>query len=172
MNNSIKLIFEGEPRAIQSFRFGTGIKSDGKPFISRYQPSSNTKWKKYISLSAKSQLPVGFKPMDGSIILSRAVFVFAPLRGLKAHEHKAIEMGYYIRKDTAPDLTDNLFKGLIDALAKIVFTVDSRICQMEGAICKCYGKNPRIELEFREASSSVIQIHVPSIEEIDFKKVL
>jgi Holliday junction resolvase RusA-like endonuclease len=172
MNTSIKLTFEGEPRAIQSFRFGTGIKSDGKSFISRYQPSSNTKWKKYISLSAKSQLPVGFKPMDGSIILSRAVFVFAPLKGLKAHEHKAIEMGYYVRKDTAPDLTDNLFKGLIDALAKIVFTMDSRICQMEGAICKCYGKNPRIELEFREASSSVIQIHVPSIEEIDFKKVL
>lgn len=172
MNNSIKLIFEGEPRAIQSFRFGTGIKSDGKPFISRYQPSSNTKWKKYISLCAKSQLPAGFKPMDGSIILSRAVFVFEPLKSLKSHERKAIEMGYYIRKDTAPDLTDNLFKGLIDSLAKIVFTMDSRICQMEGAICKCYGKNPRIELEFREIPSNVIAIYDDRIEEIDFKKVL
>jgi Holliday junction resolvase RusA-like endonuclease len=143
----INLTFPGEPRAIQS------VKGGYKGF---YQPKRNVKWKADIRVLAIEQIRKisDFKMLDGYIELTRAFFVFEPPKGLKKIEKMEIENGNYILKNTKPDLTDNLFKGVIDALSEIVFTNDSRICSYAygGIFKKVYGENPRIELGFRELS--------------------
>ena len=48
-------------------------------------------------------------------------------------------------KNTKPDLTDNLNKGLFDALQDIVYTNDSRIVKITDT-SKIYGIHPRTEL--------------------------
>lgn len=59
---------------------------------------------------------------------------------------KAIEAGELVYKATKPDLTDNLNKGVFDALQGIIYANDSQIISMDD-VKKIYGQRPRIDIE-------------------------
>ena len=141
---SITLQFDGEPKAVQSCRF-----AHVGGFMRKYQPKTTTEWKGYIRLATQSQVPDGWTPIDGPIAIMRALFVFSPPKSLKKADRTAIECGACLPKFTKPDLTDNLFKGLIDAMAGLVFVDDSRICKLDN-VSKVYGNKPGITITFQE----------------------
>jgi Holliday junction resolvase RusA-like endonuclease len=142
---SISLVFPGEPRAIQSVKSRTITPKAGKAFIHHYQPKHNEDWKSYIRVAAQSQLPLGWTPIQGAVALGRVLFLFAPIAGLTKAQREAIEAGKIVLKDTKPDLNDNLFKGLMDALEGIVYVNDSRTCRHMGDAVNGYHKAPRSE---------------------------
>ncbi len=114
----------------------------------KYQPKDVVDWKNYIKLVAQSQIPESFKPIDGPIVIS-ARFIFQPLKSFSKKKISLIESGWIFSKTTKPDLTDNLFKGLIDALSGVIWERDQQICMTR--FCeKVYGSPPRIELHVEE----------------------
>ncbi len=103
-----------------------------------------------------AQLPTGFEMMKGAVRIKRAVFVFSKrLKGFKKAEREHLERGGYIYKTTKPDVTDNLFKGLIDAMSGIVYKEDQLICH-NADTKKVWGLEPRIEIEFEEIENLMI----------------
>ena len=58
----------------------------------------------------------------------------------------SIEAGEIVYKATKPDLTDNLNKGVFDALQGIIYANDSQIISMDN-VKKIYGLLPRVEIE-------------------------
>lgn len=139
----ITLVFEGTPRAVQSARFA---RIGG--FIKSYQPKEVVDWKNYIRLSSQTQLPEGWKPYGKVCHITSAVFAFPPLKSWSAKKLAQMESGPgLIEKTSKPDLTDNLMKGVIDALKGVVFEDDSLISKVDGVI-KCYWRKPHIEIEF------------------------
>ena len=73
-------------------------------------------------------------------------FVFTPLKNIRKADLKRIMEGELLPKTTKPDLTDNLKKGLFDALQGILYSNDSIIFE-EANTGKYYGKAPGIYLE-------------------------
>lgn len=137
--NEFEFIFRTEPRAIQSVRFcriGEHVKI--------YQLKSNTGWKNYIRLCASEQLPEKWQSLDGPLALE-VQFVFSPLRSFPKKTMQAIAAGNRVYKSTKPDLTDNLLKGLCDALTGICWRDDSQICKVNS--CKFFGLDPMIRLK-------------------------
>jgi len=142
MTLKLKFKFIGEPKAIQSARFA----SIGGHMRS-YQPKENKDWKSWIRVQAMNQLPSGWVATDEPVTVERLLFVFSPL---KSHYSKKLlrehlKIGGMILKDKKPDLSDNLAKGMMDALEGIVFVNDSRIWRIKES-AKVYGESPRIEL--------------------------
>lgn len=140
----MKLIFQGEPKAVQSARF---CKIGN--FMRSYQPKQVVEWKNYIKFSAMSQLPEGYQAMNAGVYVKNISFIFTPLKSFSKRVKARIDAGELLLKTTKPDLTDNLAKGLIDALKGVVFADDSQIC-ITGKCFKAYGLNPRIEIEVEE----------------------
>lgn len=146
----LRLVIEGEPKAIQSVRFARRGK-----FTTKYQPEENTVWKAYIRHAAVTQLPAGWELLDGGVALS-VLFVFYPTKAIlnNKRKHAILSAGGELYKITKPDLSDNLKKGLNDALSGVVWSDDSRICH-ELSAKKVYGMRPRIEIEVFEVPSEV-----------------
>lgn len=137
--NEFEFVFRTEPRAIQSVRFcriGEHVRT--------YQPKNNTDWKNYIRLCASEQLPEKWQSLDGPLALE-VQFVFSPLRSFPKKTMQAIAAGNRVYKSTKPDLTDNLLKGLCDALTGICWRDDSQICKVNS--CKFFGLDPMIRLK-------------------------
>ncbi|MGE4302198.1 MAG: RusA family crossover junction endodeoxyribonuclease [Victivallaceae bacterium] len=131
----LALRFPGEPKAVQSFRFTRAGH--------KYQPVKTAEWKAYISASALAQLPAGWKILDRAISIE-AEFLFTLPKNAKKADREMLGRGEFLPKTTRPDLTDNLFKGLIDALTGIVWRDDALIHQVSGR--KCYSTVPEIKL--------------------------
>ena len=131
----------GKPFAKQSFRF---TKSGHK-----YQKKEVVEKEKSIQWQIISQLPKDFQPYTKGVKITRLLYVFPPLKSFPQKTIKAIENGNLVYKTTKPDLTDNLNKGLFDAMQGIVFNNDSQVCEIKNMI-KCYGLKPRIEIELEE----------------------
>lgn len=141
----VQLVFEGEPKAVQSVRGcirGVGKKA----FIHHYQPKEQVDWKKAIGMLARQQLPSEWKPIDSGIAIWKAVFAFSPPQSLSKKDKEILANGGEVYKITKPDMQDNCMKGLCDALSDIIWTNDSRICLIEH-VRKVYSNRPRIELE-------------------------
>lgn len=141
----MKILIIGTPKPKQSARFrAITSKTTGKTFISSYQNKEVIDNEKNIALNVKSQLPIGFVPFDVAIAV-KILYVFPILSNFTKRQKEIIDNCGIIYKDTKPDLTDNLNKGLFDACEGILYTNDSRICKVEST--KIYGNKPRIELE-------------------------
>lgn len=151
---SITLIFNTEPKAIQSVRSA----KRGK-FIQHYQPQHNTDWKAYIRYAAQQQLPKGWKLLDGTLAIGNVIFIYSPITTLTREEFRLINLGKIVLKDTKPDLSDNLFKGLLDSLEGVIYTNDSRIALHDGKVLKGYAKIPPcIKIQIRELDSNIIDM--------------
>lgn len=134
----MKLTILGIPQPKQSFRYTKkGIK---------YKPAGVQQNENNIRAQVKAQLPAGFKPFTGPVVVTRLWFVFPPLKTVKKADRIIIETGGHIPKTTKPDLTDNLSKGLYDAMEGVVYLNDSQVYSEDGKR-KYYGAIPRIEIE-------------------------
>jgi Holliday junction resolvase RusA-like endonuclease len=141
----MKLTIIGTPKSKQSARFrAITSKKTGKTFVSSYQKKEVIDNERNTAFDVKSQLPIGFVPFDVAIGV-KILYVFPLLSNFTKKQKEIIDAGGIIYKDTKPDLTDNLNKGLFDACEGILYTNDSRICKVEST--KIYGTVPRIELE-------------------------
>lgn len=140
------MIFEilGEPKPKQSARFC----KVGK-FMRSYQTADVKRTEGDIRLQIISQLPKGFEPTAKPIKITKLHYIFSIPKGFTKSKLKAIQMGEIFYKSTKPDLTDNLAKGLFDAMQGIVFINDSQICSMDN-VKKYYGITPKIVIEMEE----------------------
>lgn len=128
----------GVPLAKQSFRFTrTGHK---------YQPAKVTNNEQSVRLQVINQLPKPFKPFSRSVEVLSLTFIFPALKSFKKADRLKIEGGKLLPKTTKPDATDNLMKGLFDAMNGIVFVDDALIWKMNN-ISKVYGQTPCILIE-------------------------
>lgn len=142
----MRLTILGVPQPKQSARFKS-IKAGNKTFIKAYKDDKVEINERNIRYDVKSQLPNGFKPFDTALAV-KVLFVFPPLKTFSTKTLEEMEAGKRIYKTTKPDLTDNLMKGLFDAMEGVVYINDSRVCKISSA--KLYGKVPRIEIEITE----------------------
>jgi Holliday junction resolvase RusA-like endonuclease len=141
--SNLKLRILGIPLSKQSARF-RAVKKGEKTFVMSYQKKAVKDNERNIGFDVKSQLSLDFIPYDYPIGV-KVLFVFPPLTSWSKKKKDEFESGVKIFKETKPDLTDNLMKGLFDAMNGIVFVDDSRVCKVESE--KIYGIVPRIELE-------------------------
>ncbi len=139
----MKLRFEitGEPRPKQSARFY----HTGK-FIKSYQTQTVKNEESNVKMQVIAQLPAGFTITQNAIRVTKLHYVFSPLKKMRKSDLKAIEAGELVYKATKPDLTDNLNKGVFDALQGIIYTNDSQIISLDN-VKKIYGLRPRVEIE-------------------------
>ena len=107
------------------------------------QAEDNVRWQ------IINQLPKNFIPFTKGVKVLRLLYVFPPLKSFTKKKMKALEKGHLLYKTTKPDLTDNLNKGLFDAMEGIIFNNDSQVCEINHAI-KCYGLKPRTEIVLEE----------------------
>ena len=135
-----KLIFEFDckPKAVQSFR--------SKKSGNHYQDKDVVDWKRYITISAKSQAPRR-KLLTGPTSV-KVEFVYEVPKSYDKKFHIEVELGIVRYRIKQPDLTDNLMKGLIDALSGIAWESDKQICKVESR--KVYGPRACIRLEAEE----------------------
>lgn len=169
---TINLFIPGIPKPKQSMRTSVVYnRSTGEPVVYRnkntgrrqvltqqYQNKDVKENERSIQLVAKEQLPAGFTPTDRPIAVTRLVYSFPPIKSLNKAQKQAIEEGKFVLKHTKPDLTDNLSKGLFDALQGIVYMNDSQICSMCD-VFKEYSNRPGITVHFRilEKDDSLIR---------------
>lgn len=140
---SVALVFDGRPQAVQSAR----AVRVGR-FIKMFQPKEILEWKTYIKLRARTLLQdryPGFKPFAAVPLAVRVTYFFDAPQSLKAAQLHAIEHGALVYKATRPDVSDNLNKGLFDALTGVLWQDDGLIARIEAR--KLYtATGPRTEL--------------------------
>jgi len=114
MYKEIELYFEIRPTPHQSVRTAKGI---------FFQPKKIMDFKKDIAALAKKRLPADFKPWGRDVPVILLINYYFRYRKSEKKEN----IGAMIPKITKPDVTDNLNKAFVDALAGIVFEVDQQI---------------------------------------------
>lgn len=141
----IILHYPGVPKAVQSMR----VARIGN-FMRKYQPKDVMDWKNYIKVLTMEQLWEGFTPLcanKGECIELRVVFTF-PLRSSEPKKiQKFVAEGGRILHNRKPDVTDNLLKGLADALTGILWTDDSKVCIV--STLKVDGETPSTDLSVK-----------------------
>lgn len=145
----LNLIIPGIPQPKQSVRARIVHAASGKSFVQTYQKKEVKENERNIKLMIIDQLPMGFVPFSKGIKINKLHYVFPPTSSLKRSEMRSIIAGEIVHKTTKPDLTDNLNKGLFDAMQGIVFLNDSQVCEMND-VKKYYGTTPRIEIEIEQ----------------------
>jgi Holliday junction resolvase RusA-like endonuclease len=142
---SLYLEFKGVPFSKQSFQFRSFITKSGKVAIQKYQQKKVVEGENTLKAQIIQQLPKGFVPFSKAVVVRRLRFIFPlPMSARKATK-EMVNAGMTVYKTTKPDLTDNLMKGLFDAMSGIVFIDDARIAM----ICDCkkiYGNTPGISI--------------------------
>lgn len=142
---TVELFFPGEPGSKQSTRFAV---INGRAVA--YQSNKVKEAEASIKMDAIYQLKqqnIHIEPMPFRTWakVKKCVFVFSPLKSHKKTDWQKMEEGELLRKTTKPDLTDNLKKGLFDALQGILYANDAIICEEEKT-GKFYGTQPGIYL--------------------------
>ena len=145
---SITLFIPGIPQPKQSARFKL-IKTPERSFIGSYQTKKIKDNEKNIRSAVISQLPEGFLPFKNGIVITQLHYSFPPLKSFSKKITARIEAGELIDKTTKPDLTDNLNKGVFDALQGLLYANDSQICGLNDCK-KFYSKTPGIYLTMTE----------------------
>ena len=93
--------------------------------------------------------------MTGPVAIGHVLFAFPMTSSLKKAERNAVDAGLKVWKVSKPDMMDNLFKGLLDALSGVVYLDDKQICHLEGPVDKVYAEIPRIEIELWEMGHNI-----------------
>lgn len=112
-----------------------------RPRVSRYgtyYPPKVKAYREYVSAIAKAAMR-GREPMQGALEMS-CVFFFTPPKNTPKKALSAMYGTYYIGKKD----TDNLVKGVADALIGICYVDDSQIVVLHAS--KVYADKPRAEI--------------------------
>lgn len=144
----MKILIPGIPQPKQSARFRAVKGRNGQTFVQSYQTKAVKDMEANIGYEIRSQLPPDWIPYDGPISV-RVIFVFPPLKSFSKGKLERLKGGELMYKSTKPDLTDNLMKGLFDAMNGIVFRDDAQVCEVYSR--KIYGMRPYTEIEFEIA---------------------
>lgn len=168
LTNRISLFIPGVPQPKQSVRSKylpgdsyeviqqkckTGEKIK-RGFVMHYQSKEVKSAESNIRSIVINQLPQGFIPFSKGINITKLHYSFPPLKSFSKKILARINSGEEIIKTTKPDLTDNLNKGVFDALQGLVFINDSQICGMDNCK-KFYSKIPGIHLVMEEIEGSI-----------------
>lgn len=116
----------GRPQAVQSTKFAR----IGN-FTRAYQPTKVVNWKSYVASCVAAQMRemTDCNPfVEGPIFLGLG-FNYIPPKSLSAKEKRIINENGIVWKTTKPDVSDNLPKGICDALNGILWKDDSIIAQ-------------------------------------------
>lgn len=140
----MKFVIYEKPVPKQSARFSVIKGKNGQHFLHKYQKKEVKDNERNLRAIIKAQLPLDFALLTEAIGI-RVLFVYAPLKSFKKAQIEALKNGGIIYKATRPDLTDNLMKGLCDAMSGLVYIDDALICTVESK--KIFGLDPRIEIE-------------------------
>ena len=129
----ITIVMAGEPHG------------KGRPRFSRasgtvYTPEKTARYEERLAWAAQSVM-AGRPLLEGALCVTLLVYVSIPKS--KPKKWKVDALAGRIRPTTKPDL-DNIFKGVADALNKVVWIDDSQIA--EATIIKDYSDQPRIEV--------------------------
>lgn len=143
------LTIPGIPKPKQSMRARILTAKSGKSFIHAYQKKEVVENERNIRMIIKEQLPSDFIPFTKGVRISTLHYLFPPVSSLKKSELEKIKNGEIVHKTTKPDLTDNLNKGLFDAMQGIVFLNDSQVCEMND-VKKYYSFTPGIIITIEE----------------------
>ena len=138
----IVIEFPFEPIPKQSVR--KGLTKLGKQIF--YTDPKIKNFEKNISILTKSQV-IGKKKLTGAIQYD-AIYTFPVPKSYPKWVHDAVKIGNKIYKETKPDLTDNLNKGVIDGCAPIIMKDDAMIAKVR--VEKVYGKSGKILIRFKE----------------------
>ena len=140
------IIFELDIQAIpkQSVRQGKGF---------FYQDTKYLKYSKAILKEIGKVITDDFEILDGYLKVT-VIYVFSPLKRMSKRDKEYLENGGYIYKNTRPDVTDNLNKGLFDALQGVVYVDDSRISEVTAS--KVFGKQAKIILKIEQINSKYL----------------
>lgn len=141
----LNLFIPGEPRPKQSARFRQIKTKSGKTFTHSYQTAEVKNEERSIKMIIYEQLPKDFVLHKGPIVIVSLEYLFVPPKSLRVWEKNLLSQGYVLPKITKPDLTDNLNKGLFDALEGIVFANDSQVCQLDD-VKKGYSNLPSTKI--------------------------
>lgn len=126
----------GVPRPKQSFRFTKSGKS--------FQSEQVTKEEVSFRTQIIPQLPKIFAPFDEAVEM-HCLYVFPYPSSMKKKDIELAKGGKIYYKTTKPDITDNLNKGVADAMNGVVFIDDARICIFTAM--KIFGDIPRVEIK-------------------------
>lgn len=145
---------KGIPFAKQSFRF-TQLKSKTKKtFMIKYQPKKIIKEEKNIRAQIVAQLPEGFQPFTKAVVIRSLCFMFPLPKSSTKKRKDLVDLGANVYKITRPDLTDNLMKGLFDAMKGVVFLDDSQVALIQ-RVSKIYHTTPGIKIVIDEIETEV-----------------
>lgn len=152
----LNFYFPGKPHTKQSVRMAPVYNKDGEPvtfknkktgknqvLLHKHQSQKVKENEASLQKQIREQLPEGFKPTEKPVIVRDLIYCFPPISNLNKQQKQIISDGGMIYKYTIPDLTDNLNKGLFDAMAGLVYLNDSRIISVKNAR-KVYGSYPGI----------------------------
>jgi len=140
----LTLFIPGIPKPKQSVRSRI-VQSGGRPYTQHYQTKAVKDEERSIKMIIREQLPEGFTCHAGPVIVAELRFQFPPTASLPKKVRDKLAIGYDYPKTTKPDLTDNLQKGLFDAMEGLVFVNDSRIFEVFRCQ-KVYTNNPGIKI--------------------------
>jgi len=151
--NHISLFIPGVPQPKQSVRSRI-VNVGDKSFVKHHQTSKVIEAERNIRAIVIPQLPTGFVPFSKGINVTKLHYSFPPLKSFSKKIIAKIDSGHEVVKTTKPDLTDNLNKGVFDALEGLVFINDSQICGLNNCK-KFYSNTPGISLVMEELVTSI-----------------
>ena len=143
----IEITIPGEVVPLQSVRARIVTTKAGKQFIQFYQLAKTKKYKDYVVEQTKEQLPPSFMPMKGPLRLT-VTASFSPPKSMSRNLLDIINSGGIVYKHTKPDITDNILKGVVDALEGVLYYNDSQI-SITGAR-KIYAVHPSVKITLEE----------------------
>lgn len=101
----------------------------GKTFA--YTPKKTKVWEEQVYYTALEHRPDTL--LDGPLFIYLTFYLLKPKSAIRKR----------LYPDKKPD-ADNMVKAIIDSLEKVIFTNDSRICDL--VIKKRWGNPPRVEI--------------------------
>ena len=121
----------------------------GKYKTHYYQPAEKMETKRYLKLLfagyAKGLVDLHAQK-NSEVIVNKLEYRFPMPTSMPTKLQEIVKSGTQIvRKNTKPDLMDNMNKLLFDAMSKVLFYDDGRVCEMNN-MRKIYSVNPGITI--------------------------
>lgn len=132
--NELSIYFDLTPTPHQSVRTTKGF---------FFQPAEIKKFKTAVAYTASRARPPGFKMWKKEVPLIMYVTYYFKYR----KSEKKSNIGKLIPKVTLPDVTDNLQKAFVDAMAGIIYTQDQQIYKLIAT--KLFWKHDGISTKFK-----------------------
>lgn len=134
-DREIRLIYIGKVVPKQSARsmaipYWDNVKNKCAAFIRVYQKVEIKKFEENVRMEALNQKPRAFPNFRGAIMVkSLQIRIKAP-KSMSKRMLAQIDAGSKIYRTERPDITDNLMKGIFDALEGIYYKNDSQIVKL------------------------------------------